>query len=252
MHSPILLSLIGVLCVSGLSFLGILFFLFDHKHVGKILLPLVGFSTGALLGDVFLHILPDLASEATFARDLWIVLLGILCSFIIEKFVHWRHCHLLPDDHEEEEHHHTVGIMSVTGESVHNFIDGLVIAASFLVSVPIGISTTLAVIFHEIPHEVGNMAVLLHSGFSRKRALFLNVLSACAAILGALLTIALQNQSAILSAALLPFAAGNLLYIAGSDLIPELHRETRIAHGLIQLLCICCGIGAMAAILLVE
>lgn len=245
-----LLSVIGV---SLLSLLGIIFFLFEGQFIRKILLYVVSFSTGGLLGDVFIHMLPEMAKQpSAFGNDLLIVLVGILFSFVVEKIIHWRHCHLLPTDEEEKEHHHSVGFMSLMGESMHNFIDGIVIGASFVASVPVGISTTLAVAFHEIPHEIGNFAVLLHSGFPRKRALLLNLLSAGVAIIGTVIVIVTSISAASVSEFMLPFAAGNLLYIAGSDLIPELHRETGLRQGAVQLFCMIAGIGVMYLLLALE
>ncbi|MBI5155743.1 ZIP family metal transporter [Candidatus Peregrinibacteria bacterium] len=246
-----LYALGSVIGVSLLSLLGILFFLVDERFIRSILLYVVSFSTGALLGDVFIHILPDMAEDADFfSTGLLIVLLGILFSFTVEKFVHWRHCHMLPE--EDHGHHHAVGIMSLTGESLHNFIDGLVIAAGFLTSIPIGIATTLAVVFHEIPHEIGNFAVLLHSGFPKKKALLLNLLSASTGILGAALVLWLSRSLGSLTLYLLPFAAGNLLYIAGSDLIPELHKHTKIHQGFWQLIAMIVGMGFMYLIIIFE
>ena len=246
-------ALVSVVLVSLLSLLGVVFFLVDQKLIRKSLLFFVSFSTGGLLGDVFIHIIPDLAEHReTFGRSLYVMLGGIVFSFVMEKIIHWRHCHALPSDEHEHEHHHTVGIMSAAGESVHNFIDGIVIAASYLASIPIGISTTLAVVFHEIPHEIGNFAVLLHSGFSRKRAILLNMLSAATSILGAIGVLLLSGSMSSVADKLLPFAAGNLLYIAGSDLIPELHKETGLKQSVGQLLALMCGMGVMFLILLSE
>ena len=135
---------------------------------------------------------------------------------------------------------------------MHNFIDGLVIAAAFFASIPIGISTTLAVVLHEIPHEVGNVAILLHSGYSKKNALLFNCLSAGSSILGAALVLLFSSSSAALADGILPFAAGNLLYIAGSDLIPELHKETELKKTLGQLVCIVLGMVMMYGIKLME
>lgn len=247
------LPLLCVIGVSLLSLLGITFFLFNAEFIRKSLLYFVSFSTGGLLGDVFIHMLPEMSKQtSSFTTDLMIVLVGILFSFVVEKLIHWRHCHLLPNDKEEREHHHSVGVMSLMGESMHNFIDGIVIGASFLTSIPLGVTTTLAIAFHEIPHEIGNFAVLLHSGFAQKRALLFNLLSACVAIIGTLLVIVTSISSSAVDAFMLPFAAGNLLYIAGSDLIPELHRETRLAQGVGQLFCIIAGIGVMYALLALE
>lgn len=247
-----LLPLASVIGVTLLSFIGIFFFLIDDRVIKRHLLYFVSLSTGALLGDVFIHIIPEMAEDGeNFGNQMLVVLLGILFSFAVEKVIHWRHCHVLPEaDHHD--HHHPVGVISMIGETLHNFIDGVVIAASFLVSVPLGVSTTIAIIFHEIPHEIGNFAVLLHSGFGRKRALLMNGLSGCAGILGALLVLGLTGvaQSSVIF--LLPFAAGNLLYIAGSDLIPELHKHTRIHQGVIQLVAMIIGMAFMYGMLLLE
>jgi zinc and cadmium transporter len=245
--SPALLTLASVILVSAISLIGIVTFALHEHFVRRILLPLVGFSTGALLGDVFLHMFPEMTGDpAAFPRKLLLVLAGILLSFIIEKIIHWRHCHCsaLPSKHES--HIHPMGMMNLIGDGIHNILDGALIAGSFLVSVPLGIATTLAVVFHEIPQEIGDFAVLLYSGFTRGRALFLNVLSGLAAIAGAVIVLLFAKALPVLGDFLLPIAAGNFLYIAGSDLIPELHKETRLFHALLQLLTILIGIGIMA------
>ncbi len=248
-----LYTLSAVVLTSLLSFLGIFFFLFEESTIRKSLLYFVSVSTGALLGDVFIHIIPELAeTPETFSSSLVILLGGILFSFVLEKVIHWRHCHVLPSDAHSHHHHHPMGIISVVGESMHNFIDGLVIAAAFLASVPIGISTTLAVVLHEIPHEVGNVAILLHSGYSRKRALLLNCLSAVTSIVGAVIVLLFSASDSNFVAFILPFAAGNLLYIAGSDLIPELHKETALRKTLGQLVCIVLGMLLMYGVTFAE
>ena len=250
MSLTILYTLSSVISVSALSFLGIFFFLFDESIIRKSLLYFVSISTGALLGDVFLHIIPELSEDPdTLERNLYVLLAGILFSFILEKIVHWRHCHILPTG---EHHHHPMGIVNIVAESVHNFIDGLVIAAAFIASTPIGFSTTLAVILHETPHEIGNVAVLLHSGYPKKKALFFNVLSGMASIVGAVIVMLFAGFSEVIGGLMLPFAAGNLLYIAGSDLIPELHKETRFRSGVGQLICIIIGMAVMYGVKVME
>lgn len=258
--SPAALALLAVVAVSLLSLLGVVLFLFEERVMKKILLYIVSFSTGALMGDVFIHILPEMAEKnpEQFPRGMLVVLTGILFSFAIEKLIHWRHCHMLPEekccggDHAHQEHHHPVGLMSTIGESMHNFIDGIVIASAFLSSVPVGVATALAVMFHEIPHEIGNVAVLLHSGYSKRRAITLNMLSASTAIVGALGVLLISRGMADVADYMLPFAAGNLLYIAGSDLIPELHKETRLKQGAFQLLSIAAGMLMMYLLLNLE
>jgi zinc and cadmium transporter len=246
-----LISLASVLSVSVLSFLGIFLFLLDKKFIQKILLYVVSFSTGALLGDVFFHMLPDMAEKPEFfSQAMQIILTGILFSFAMEKFIHWRHCHVLPE--EDHDHHHALGYMSLAGESMHNFVDGIVIAVSFLVSMQVGISTTIAIALHEIPHEIGNVAVLLHSGFTMKKAFFYNLLSAATGIVGAALVLTVSSAFSSLEMYLLPFAAGNLFYIAGSDLIPELHKQTRLSEGIIQLITMVCGMAFLYLMLSFE
>jgi zinc and cadmium transporter len=248
------LAIVSVVGVSLLSLLGIVFFLVEERFVERVLLYFVSFSTGALLGDVFLHMVPDMADDAIFLPKAMIVVLGgILFSFIIEKIVHWRHCHVLEHNHDHDhEHHHPAGILSLVGETIHNFIDGVVIAASFVASPAVGLATTLAVVFHEIPHEIGNYAILLHSGYGKERALLFNFLAACSSIVGAIAVLLVSSSLENVTVYMLPFAAGNLLYIAGSDLIPELHKHTKISQGILQLLCMLIGMVMMYGILFLE
>jgi zinc and cadmium transporter len=251
----ILYIIISVIIVSAASLIGILTFLIQMKKLDKIILYLVSFSVGALFGDVFIHLLPEAFKEsinATMSTTIGLyILAGILFSFIMEKFIHWRHCHTPESKH----HHHRVAYMNLVGDAMHNFIDGLVIAGAYFVSIPVGIATTVAVLFHEIPHELGNFGVLIYSGFSRLKALAFNFLTALTALLGAFLGIVLGNAGAA-TTFLVPFAAGNLIYIAGTDLIPELHKTScddfKFSESFGQLLCIVLGILVMMSMLLLE
>jgi zinc and cadmium transporter len=246
--SPTLLTIIAVLAVSAIAFIGILLFLMSETIVKRWLLYFVSFSTGALLGDVFIHIIPEIAEKEGFlTTGLLIVLLGIVLSFVMEKMIHWRHCHHI----DCENHKAPLGMMNLFGDAVHNFIDGALIAGSFLVSVPVGIATTVAVALHEIPQEIGDFAILLYSGYTKKRALLLNFLTALAALLGAAIVILSSNSLPLIGSYLLPLAAGNFVYIAGADLIPELHKETRLKQAAIQLLCMIAGILVMYGLTLV-
>lgn len=240
----ILLSVIGV---SSISLSGVLLLLLHKKILEKILSVLISFSTGALLGDVFLHMFPEMSEEPT--ESMWmIVLAGILMSFILEKFIHWHHCHASVC----AEHRHPVGIMNLVGDVLHNALDGLLIAGSYFISIEVGIATTAAVILHEIPQEIGDIGVLLYSGYSKTKAVLFNLLTACSAILAAIIIIIIGSDTPSVPLILVPLAAGNFLYIAGSDLIPELHKETAIGKSTIQLLGLLGGIGCMAALLLLE
>ena len=149
-------------------------------------------------------------------------------------------------------HVHPFAYMNLIGDSLHNFIDGLIVAGSYLISIPAGIATTIAVIFHEIPQEIGDFGVLVHGGFSKGRAIFLNFITALTAILGAVFALVLSNYISNIEGYLISLAIGGFLYIAGSDLIPELHKETKISVSLIQILTFVLGIIVMMALLLLE
>jgi zinc and cadmium transporter len=239
--------LISIFIVSMISLVGIFTLSIKTDKLKKIMIYLVSFSAGALLGDVFIHLFPEITKTYGFSLKISIfVLSGILFFFIIEKFVHWQHCHLPIT----KEHKHPFAVMNLVGDSVHNLIDGLIIGASYLASVPLGIATTIAVILHEIPQEIGDFGVLIHGGFTKKRALFVNFLTALTAILGGIIALLLKDVQGLTSF-LLPFAAGSFIYIAGSDLIPELHKETEVRKSLIQLLAFILGIVIMFSLLLV-
>lgn len=241
----------ATLGVSLISLIGVLFFVINASIVRRVMFYLISFSTGAILGDVFIHILPEMSEVEGFAEGMLVVLFGILFSFAIEKVIHWRHCHAL-EDSDHDVHHHPVGIISLIGEAIHNFVDGIVIAASFIASPAIGFSTTLAVMFHEIPQEIGDYAILLHSGYSRLKALLFNLLSALTAVLGAGITLFLSSTSESLAEHMLPFAAGNLIYIAAADLIPELHKETGFRQGILQTIAMIIGMACMYGLLMFE
>ncbi|MCH8067454.1 MAG: ZIP family metal transporter [Nanoarchaeota archaeon] len=242
-------SLASVLIVSLISFVGLLTLTIKADKLKKILLYMVSFSAGALFGDAFIHLLPEAVEEIGFGLNISIyVLLGIGFFFIIEKFIHWRHCHI-PNS---KEHVHPFAMMNLFGDGVHNFIDGLIIAASYLVSIPVGIATTLAVILHEIPSEIGDFGVLLHGGFSKGKALFYNFVTALAAVLGAIVSLSISSYVENITVFLIPFAAGGFIYIAGSDLIPELHKEVKVKKSLLQFIAIVLGVSVMLLLLLLE
>ena len=238
----------SVLLVSLMSLMGVALLSLHETLLRKFLLPLVAFATGALFANVFLHLLPEAVEAAAdpivpFA----LVLAGIVLSLVIEKFIHWHHCHTLdcPD------HTHPIGTLMIIGDGMHNMLDGILIASAYLASTELGIATTIAVILHEIPQEIGDFAVLIHSGFSRSRALFYNFLSALTAFLGAIGVLFLAGSMLHIELILIPLAAGNFLYIAGSDLLPELHKEVKLSAAFRQLLFLLAGIGVMAGLLYV-
>ncbi|MEK6909187.1 MAG: ZIP family metal transporter [Nanoarchaeota archaeon] len=249
MNEAILYTIISVLVVSVISLIGVLTLSIKIKRLHKILLYLVSFAAGALLGDVFLHLIPELIEENNFTLTTSLFTLGgILLFFIIEKIVHWQHCHIP----QNGGHSHPFAITNLVGDGVHNFIDGLIIGASYLASIPVGIATTIAVIFHEIPQEIGDFGVLLHAGFSKKKALLFNFFSAIAAIIGGLVAVLASGIAPSIANYLIPIAIGGFIYIAGSDLIPELHKNFETKKSIIQIIAFIAGIAVMASLLLFE
>lgn len=249
MVSIYLFVFVSVLAVSLVSLIGIMALSLRASILNASVFALVSLSVGALVGDAFFHLIPEAYSEGGSFLTSMSIIGGILVFFIIEKFLHWHHHHGLEGI---EPATHPVGKMILVSDGVHNFIDGLIIGASFLVSPEIGIATTIAVILHEIPQEIGDYGVLIHAGYSKAKALFFNFVSALFAFLGAGISLLLGVQSEDFAGVLLPFAAGGFIYIAMTDLIPELHKEKGLRTSAIQLLAILIGIASMAALLLVE
>lgn len=250
MTETILWTSLSVLIVSLVSLVGILSLFFHPQRLEKILIYLVSLAAGTLLGDAFIHLLPSAfqTGNENILSASFSVLAGILCFFILEKIIHWRHCHRVAS----EKHPHPFSYVILFGDGLHNFIDGAIIAAGFILSFPAGLATTLAVILHEIPQEIGDFGSLVYGGFSRKKALWLNFLTALVSFLGAGIVLALNFQLENLEKFLVPFAAGGFIYIASTDLIPELHKDTRIRITLGQLLAIFVGIGLMLLITFLE
>lgn len=241
-------SYLSVIIVSLISLVGAISLPLSEKKLQSFLIYFVSFSAGAMLGDVFIHLLPEVTEEAGFTLEISAyILIGIMTTFIIEKFIHWKH-HTDP----AHNHAHPVTALTLIGDSVHNFIDGLVIGASYLVSFPVGLATTLAVILHEIPQEIGNFGILIHGGYTRTRALWFNFLTALTAVLGTTIALFIGNQMSKSVVLLSAFAAGNFIYIAASDLIPEMHKEVSVKKSLIQFLTMLLGIGVMLSLLLLE
>ena len=244
-----LYTMASVVLISAISLIGILTLSLSMDILKKILFILVSFAVGGLFGDAFIHLLPESFERigANLTTSLYIVL-GILIFFMLEKFIRWRHCHILAS----EDHQHPVVTMNLIGDGVHNLIDGMLIGASYAVSIPIGIATTLAVVLHEIPQEIGDFGVLVYGGLSVKKALTFNFLTALTAIVGAVIALSAGSYIEGFSLFLLPIAAGGFIYIAGSDLIPELQHEVKLSLSVWQFISIMLGIGIMAMLALLE
>jgi len=237
--------LASVTTVSLIAFVGIIFVGLKENLLRRVLTALVGFASGTLLGGALLHLLPEALNEANpIEIPFYYVILGIVSFFALEKFLYWRHCH------EEECPVHTFVYLNLVGDGIHNFIDGMIIAATYIVSFAsgnyqLGLATTLAVIFHEIPQEIGDFGVLIYGGLSKKKALTYNFISALTAILGAVVTYFLVNIQSV-ATLLVSFAAGGFIYVAATDLMPELHKKSQAEASLMQLIAIVLGIGLMA------
>jgi len=205
--------------VSLISLIGIFTFGIRTKVFDKILILLVGFAAGGLIGGAFLHLLPEAVEQCGGDLAFFYALIGFSTFFLMERYLYWRHCHKGVCDI------HTFTYLNLLGDGVHNFTDGLIIAASFVTDLKLGIVTTLAVIFHEVPQEMGDFGILVYGGFSKRRALFFNFICALSAILGAIIGYILSGITENISLFLISFTAGGFIYIAASDLIPELHKQ---------------------------
>lgn len=229
------------LIVSLISLVGIFSLLIKENILQKILFGLVGFSAGALIGSAFLHILPEVLAESKNATVVfYFVIAGIVLFFLMERYFYWRHCH------EGVCNVHAFSYLNLIGDGLHNFIDGMVIAASFVLSIRLGVVTTLAVVLHEIPQELGDFGVLVYGGFTKKKALFYNYISAFMAVLGTIVGFLLSDISGDFSKFILPLTAGGFIYIASSDLIPEMHKESDRRRSGLALVCFLSGIIFMA------
>lgn len=245
----IIYSFLGVSIVSVISLVGVVGLSLKKETIRKTTLFLVSFAVGGLFGDAFIHLLPEaFKSEMASLTVSLCIFLGVLIFFILEKFLRWRHCHIA----DCKDNLNPIVTMNLVGDATHNLIDGMLIGASFLVSVPLGVASTLAIVFHEIPQEIGEFGVLIHGGLSVKKALFFNFLSAMTAFLGAGISLLLGSNMKEYSTVFLHITAGGFLYIAGSDLIPELHHEVKIWTSLLQLVFMMMGVGVMALLLLLE
>ncbi len=247
---PIVYTFASLVVVSLISLIGIFTLSLDVERLKKMLLYMVSFAVGGLFGDAFLHLLPEAAEKIGLNMTTsFLILAGIILFFVLEKFLRWQHCHVPTST----EHRHPVVALNLIGDAVHNALDGMIIAASFLASPSIGFTTTLAVIFHEIPQEIGDFGVLVHGGLPVRKALWYNLLSALSAFAGAAAIFLLGPQMNNSLVYILPVTAGGFLYIAGSDLIPELHQhDTHPVASLGQLACILLGIAVMALLTLLK
>jgi len=244
--STILWILLATFLVSLIAFVGVFTLALRPRTLRKMLLAFVGLSAGTLIGGAFLHLIPEALDEmelvhgATHETVMLMVIAGFVLFFVLEKLL-WRHCH------EKDCKIHTFAYLNLAGDGIHNFLDGLIIAAGFMAGTELGFVTTLAVALHEIPQEIGDFGVLLHGGIKRKKALLFNFVTALTAVAGGLVGYFLIPEVGDIDLYILPIAAGGFLYIAAADLIPELHKERRTSRTVLAFAMFIVGLAFMWA-----
>ena len=249
MTTAIIYSFVSVLIIGCVSLIWVVTLWISTEKLKQILIYFIAFSAWTLMWDAFLHLLWETAEQYWYNENIALFILWwILLWFIIEKIINWNHCHLPIT----KEHQHPFAQMNLVGDMVHNFIDWLVVASAFLLSIPVWIATALAVLLHEIPQEIWDFGVLIHWWYTKVKALKLNFLSALTAFVWVLLALLLQQYVENISEFLMPFSAWLFIYIAWTDLIPELHKHPKVSQSLLQALCFVIWIGLMCLLLLVE
>lgn len=235
--------------VSLVSLVGLATIFLRGRRLHQITFVLISLATGALFGDAIFHLLPEIFKDGSSSRQssFW-VMAGIFSSFVFEKFLRWKQEHGIEQSHAIK----PVGRIILVSDGLHNFMDGILIGASYLAGASVGLATTLAVILHELPHEIGDFAVLIDAGYAWERALLFNFLSACSAITGVLAAFGFHSGIHNFTGMALPLTAGSFLYIAGANLTPELQKENAPARSLIQCLAILAGSALMVLLLFIE
>jgi zinc and cadmium transporter len=250
--NEILLPLLATFAISLISFVGILAIPFERFK--KSIPLLVALAAGSMIGDVFLHIIPHTIEESNTKFEpsafIWIIV-GIGMFYLLETIFHWHHQHSVSDS---QKHHH-IGKIAVAGDSLHNFFDGVGIAVAFAVSPAVGLATTIAFMIHEIPQEIGDYAIFVSSGWSRKKALLINFLSGLTAVLGCIVGLFLIDKFELVEQPILMITAGSLVYIALADLIPESNNHNMKYHKNFRFLAFCSfivGVALMYGLTFVE
>jgi len=243
----ILIILFSIIGSVGMIFGAGAFLLFKKKVQMKLIPCLIAYATGTLLAAALLVMIPNAISQSEPSLIMSVILGGIIFFFLLEKTIIWRHCH-----NEECKFHDAAGPIILIGDLFHNLIDGIVIAAGFLISIPIGIIISLSVAAHEIAQEIGDFAILLESGFSKRKSFLLNMLSSSTTIPAAVISYYILDIVRMIIPLILAISAASFIYIALSDLIPDLHRKTGIRYNLRQIFLIFVGIGTILLIFLID
>jgi len=228
-----IIAIIASIVVSLGSFVGAITLLLNEKVLNKVLVVLISFSAGVLIGGTFLHLIPEAVEHGSDKVDIFsLVILGFVLFFLLEKYFYWRHCH---KGEQCEIHTHPVAYLILLGDGIHNFIDGIIIGSSFYTDIKLGVISTLMIILHEIPQELGDFGVLLYGGLTKFKALFYNFLSAVTAILGTIIGFFVSQNVHNVVVYLLPVAAGGFIYTAASDLVPAIQKQKELKTANISL-----------------
>lgn len=244
--STLFYIVISTSSISLIAFIGVLVLFLKEELLDRVLLVLVAFSAGALIGGAFLHLIPEAIEEVAPDQTLNVFLyliFGFCTFFVLENFINWHHHHA--KDHPEIM---PFSYLILISDAIHNFIDGLIIAGSFVIGFPLGVVTALTVALHEIPQEIGDFGILIYGGFKKTRALLLNFLSAITVVFGGIFGFFLSERMGEATIFLLPFAAGNFIYIASADLIPEIRHEKNLKKSAIYFFVFLLGIALMLLI----
>ncbi len=256
--TPWIYAIASAVLVGLVSLIGVATMSLNKERLKAATFFLVSLAAGAMFGNAFIHLLPEAfeASGNTVAVSLS-VLGGIFAFFVLEKILLWRHCHSF--DHCSSDKHclgadhiHPIGYMTLIADGVENLVDGMVIGAAYMVSLPVGIATTLAVVLHEIPTEMADFGVLIHAGFSRAKAVMMNLASSALGVVGVLISLWAGSWIESFPVIMAPFAAGCFIYLAGSDLVPEMHKEVKASRSFLQLVAMATGVALMLLLTMFE
>ncbi|MBN2357874.1 MAG: ZIP family metal transporter [Deltaproteobacteria bacterium] len=231
----------GGILMTAIALVGSVTLVLSQSTLQRLLLPLVAFAAGSLIGGALFHMIPASLESMPAAHSLLLVALGFLVFFALEQFLHWHHCH-----RESTECKEAMTYLILIGDGLHNFLGGLSIASVFLVDIRLGIAAWLAAAAHEVPQELGDFGVLIHGGWNKRKALLFNVLSGSTFLVGGMIAYALSFKLDV--SWLIPFAAGNFLYIGASDLVPEVNKARSSAVNLIHFSAFAAGLGFLWAV----
>jgi zinc and cadmium transporter len=248
-------TLAASLLVSAVSLSGVFALWLKAETLQRLIPYLVALAVGVLLGDAFIHLIPDAVKrQGSVSSVCFLTLAGVFGFFVLEKFVRWRHDHhvLNSDRTSATNDIRPLAQMNLLGDAIHNFVDGILIAGSFLVDPVLGYTSTLAIVVHEIPQEIGDVGALVYGGYSPKQALRYNFYCSLTVIMGALFTLLLGSIAEASLVFLLPIAAGGFIYIAATDFIPVLHEHSSLSHLIGQTLIFAVGVGFMQLIVIFE